>query len=224
MSPTTVRRGRIYDRQTLRTLRQMFKNMRTRCFTKGTRYWKDYGGRGITICHEWLNNRLSFVKWAVDNDWCPGLEIDRIDNDGNYEPSNCRFLALKSNCRNQRRTIRLTAFSETKPLQEWAEDPRCCISSACLDGRIRNGISAEIAITTPSGSLPRNPGHSCVTLTINGETRFVREWLEINGISRACYKSRIHQKWPREKAATTPRQKAGRKKATPKVEISLDVV
>lgn len=66
------------------------------------RTYRDYGGRGISICPEWRNNKAAFITWALANGWEPGLQIDRINNDGNYEPSNCRFVTPSQNSNNRR--------------------------------------------------------------------------------------------------------------------------
>ncbi|MFW1982629.1 hypothetical protein ACG94M_04770 [Acinetobacter guillouiae] len=75
-----------------------------RCYDPKVRSYKDYGGRGITICEEWMDSK-GFLTW-VDSygDIENGYELDRINNDGNYEPSNCRFIARSENCQNRRST------------------------------------------------------------------------------------------------------------------------
>lgn len=77
-------------------------NMRKRCLSKGNKDYKNYGGRGIQICQEWLDDKYSFFKWSYENNYRPDLEIDRIDNDGNYEPSNCRYITRQENRNNRR--------------------------------------------------------------------------------------------------------------------------
>jgi|SRR3972149_5287855 len=69
---------------------------------KNTAY-KNYGGRGITVCNEWLEF-IQFRDWALNNGYTEGLQINRINNNGNYEPSNCDFVTAKENSRNQRTT------------------------------------------------------------------------------------------------------------------------
>ncbi len=76
-------------------------DMRYRCNRKENKSYKYYGGRGITVCDEWLMFS-NFKKWALENEYRERLEIDRIDNDGNYEPSNCRFVTHAQNSRNTR--------------------------------------------------------------------------------------------------------------------------
>jgi hypothetical protein len=66
--------------------------------------YKNYGGRGIVVCQEWLNNPAQFVTWAESNGWAKGLEIDRIDNNSGYSPVNCRFVTRKENNSNRRNT------------------------------------------------------------------------------------------------------------------------
>ena len=78
-----------------------WRAMTYRCSCKNGKNYKDYGGRGITVCKDWLN-ASNFIKWATSNGYCEGLQIDRINNDGNYEPSNCRFVNARDNVLNQR--------------------------------------------------------------------------------------------------------------------------
>ncbi len=95
--------------------------MLTRCTNENEPCYKNYGGRGITVCEEWRTDFLSFYNWAIENNWEKGLEIDRINNDGNYEPMNCRFVSRKQNTRNRRSTVMLKYLGETKAMSEWAE-------------------------------------------------------------------------------------------------------
>lgn len=76
------------------------KNMITRCTNPKYKYYKDYGDRGILVCDEWKNDYISFYNWAIKNGYEEGLSLDRINNDGNYEPSNCRWTTQKIQTRN----------------------------------------------------------------------------------------------------------------------------
>lgn len=85
-------------------LYKVWNGMKTRCYNKNFIYYCNYGGRGITICYEWLNDFEIFYKWAISNGYEEGLTIDRINNDGNYEPNNCRWITRAEQNRNQRKT------------------------------------------------------------------------------------------------------------------------
>ena len=77
--------------------------MHYRCENENHSQYKDYGGRGITVCKEWsMDNAETFISWAVDNGWKKGLEIDRIDNNKGYSPDNCRFVTRRENSRNRK--------------------------------------------------------------------------------------------------------------------------
>jgi hypothetical protein len=80
-------------------------NMKQRCYYPKSTFYKRYGERGIKVCDEWKNSFISFYNWAIKNGWSKELKIDRIENDGNYEPSNCQFVTNKVNCRNTSRTL-----------------------------------------------------------------------------------------------------------------------
>lgn len=76
-------------------------HMRERCLNPRHSKYHRYGGRGITICDEWRDDPVAFCAWATANGWQPGLQLDRINNDGNYEPGNCRFVTHAENQRNR---------------------------------------------------------------------------------------------------------------------------
>jgi len=80
-------------------LHGVWRQMKRRCTDAAWPGFYRYGGRGIKVCGEW-KDRLKFVKWAQANGWKPGLQIDRIDNDGDYSPENCRFITCRDNIRN----------------------------------------------------------------------------------------------------------------------------
>jgi len=81
----------------------VWSSMRRRCLNPNNPGYKDYGGRGIKICDEW-SDFANFRDWAIKNDLDKGTQIDRIDNDGNYEPSNCRVATPAKNNQNRRDT------------------------------------------------------------------------------------------------------------------------
>lgn len=83
-------------------LYSVWKDMKARCLNINCRGYKNYGGRGIKICDEWIESPHKFIEWASTNGWEKGLEIDRIDVNGNYEPSNIRFISHAENSRNRR--------------------------------------------------------------------------------------------------------------------------
>lgn len=104
----------------------IWETMRGRCENPNRAKYKDYGGRGIQVCEEW-HDAAKFCEWALENGYKEGLQIDRIDNNGNYEPLNCRWVTPKENSRNRRNTVYLSVKGETKSAAEWAEIT--CISS-----------------------------------------------------------------------------------------------
>jgi len=79
-------------------------NMKARCYSVNAPYYKNYGGRGITVCDEWKDDFQSFFDWSIANGWQKGLTIDRKNNNGNYTPDNCRWTTREKQAQNTRRT------------------------------------------------------------------------------------------------------------------------
>lgn len=133
-----MRKNRIYN---------IFEGMKQRCLNNKSAYYHLYGARGIKICDEWLQDRKKFFEWSFENGYKEGLSIDRIDVNGNYEPSNCRFVDIKTQMRNKR-TKRIIEYKGVKHcLSEWAEI--CNINPHNLRTRLKNGWEIGKALTTP---------------------------------------------------------------------------
>lgn len=94
-------------------LYKVYYGMLRRCDNPKEKGYHNYGGRGITICQEWRESVESFVEWALSVGYEDGLQIDRKNNDGNYEPGNCRFIAAIDNCQNTRKCVQIKAFNKT---------------------------------------------------------------------------------------------------------------
>ena len=107
--------------------------------------YKDYGGRGIRMCAEWRESYEAFREWALQNGYADHRSIDRINNDGDYSPSNCRCTDTYKQANNRTDTCFLTLDGITKSVSDWARD--LGLPYAKLKKRIRLGWSAEKVLT-----------------------------------------------------------------------------
>lgn len=98
------------------------EGMIDRCYNTHSPSYKHYGERGISICKEWRNDFMSFYNWALNNGYQEDLSIDRIDVDGNYEPSNCRWIPMAEQSKNRRNTVYFTYNGEKKPISDWVRE------------------------------------------------------------------------------------------------------
>ena len=113
---------------------KIYKDMKTRTTNKNCPEYKNYGGRGIKICDEWLSDFRKFYYWSINNGYKDELTIDRIDVNGNYEPSNCRWTTQKVQQNNRTNNHNITYNGETHTMKQWAE--RLGIKYKTLERRI----------------------------------------------------------------------------------------
>ncbi len=99
----------------------IWKNMKQRCSNPNRKDYSLYGGRGISVCKEWINNFNAFLSWSIDSGYDNTLSLDRIDVNGDYEPKNCRWVTQKKQCNNTRRNIIIEMDGEIHTLKEWCE-------------------------------------------------------------------------------------------------------
>lgn len=102
-------------------LYRIWRGMKERCNNPNSNAYSNYGGRGIKVCDEWKNDFEVFYSWAITNGYSDNLSIDRIDVNGNYEPSNCRWADTKTQCNNMRTNKYFTINSTTKTMKQWAD-------------------------------------------------------------------------------------------------------
>lgn len=124
-----------------------WRKMKDRCECPTHQAYKDYGGRGIKVCDEWQKFE-NFRDWAYGNGYQEKLTLDRIDVNGNYEPSNCRWTTWKAQANNRRSNHRVTAYGETHTIQEWSDITG--IKHSTIWRRLcKPGWSAEDAVSKP---------------------------------------------------------------------------
>lgn len=124
-------------------LHMAWASMKTRCFNKKAKDYMRYGGRGITVCDDWINSFMLFRDWALTSGYKKGLTLDRIDVDGNYEPNNCKWATCLEQANNRRDTIRYKGETSTNACR------RLGIFEYTIKRRIRSGWSTEDAFTIP---------------------------------------------------------------------------
>lgn len=127
------------------SLYEVWKSIKQRCLNPQSKAYKNYGGRGICICDEWKNNFENFYKWSISNGYTKGLTIDRIDNNSNYSPQNCRWVTRLQQANNKRNTIYLTINNKTDSLSNWLRVYN--VNRSTYMTRIKYGKTPEQALT-----------------------------------------------------------------------------
>lgn len=131
-----------------------YHNMKNRCLNPNNYRYKNYGARGIKVCDEWKNSFISFYNWAIENGYNDSLTLDRIDVNGNYEPSNCRWIPMQEQF-----------YNRTDNVYYIVNDEKRCLADLCKEynmpyhtvkKRLERGKDIITALTTPINKKYRN--------------------------------------------------------------------
>ena len=164
-------------------LRSIYNGMRLRCYNENSINYKYYGGKGVTICDEWLLSFENFFDWAINNGYNENLTIDRIDSEKEYSPDNCKWSTKKEQAYNRSMSVKLTLNGRTMYMTEWSEE--LGIDKKTLSWRYRNGWSDEEILSNKKD----------IILTYNGESKNLLEWSKKTGIKKSTLWDRYNRGW-----------------------------
>lgn len=162
-----------------------------RCYNKSHPYYRYYGGKGITICSEWLSDYNSFKDWAISSGYSDNLTIDRIDNSKGYTPENCRWVTMKEQQNNRTNNRLITYKGCTKTMKQWSE----CLGipyRTIKDRIVNRGYTAEKAFSKAYYA-------NCRLIDINGKKQSVRAWCNELSLNYNTVLWRLHHGWPTDK-------------------------
>ena len=170
-------------------LYRIWQMMRQRCNNENAENYKYYGGRGICVCDEWENDFSLFALWSFANGYNDNLTIDRIESNGNYEPSNCRWISKKEQMNNRSSNTKYTYDGETHTLSEWAD-----IYTRWSNGKRGTELFAPAKIKMKN----REP------IEYNGKTQTIRQWSEEYNINYSTLIKRLDSGMDISTALTKP--------------------
>lgn len=176
--------------------------MKQRCFNETNPKFHRYGGRGITITDEWLDFK-GFEKWSKLNGYKKELTLDRINTNGNYEPSNCRWVnqSVQQNNRNNNRIVSYEGKEYT--LAELSDLHG--VNQATLAQRLKKGMSVKEAIN-------KRINFDYILVEIDGEIKPLKKWCEQLGLPYKTIHARVSRGWEPKEALQKPVRKGNYKR------------
>ena len=164
-------------------LARCYHDMIKRCYKPGAAGYDQYGARGITVCDEWRNDKHAFNDWAINNGYTDELTIDRIDNDGNYCPENCRWVTKHFNFTHKRCNHHLTYGGLTMTPFEWSNKlgvSKHLFYRMCLKRPIEE-VNAYLADIIEGRAVYTKPIRKKRYIKIDGVRRPIKEWATMIG-------------------------------------------
>lgn len=191
-------------------LYEVWVGMKKRCYNSNSPAYKNYGGRGITVCDEWKDNYTAFRDFMLGLGYDDSLPfrsqtLERINVNGNYEPNNCKLVSMKEQNVNRRNNHYVTYKGETKTITEIANEHGLEVEN--LLNRINYfGYTIEEAVEKPVRNYPRRKAPE---YEVDGESLTLREWAERFGMTRGQFKSKTRRKTVEEVVRQLKKEKNG---------------
>ena len=186
-----------YEHKVRTRLGSIYHNMKTRCTNPNYDKYKYYGGKGVSICDEWLKSYDAFEEWALSHGYKDHLTLERKDVNGNYTPENCCWVSRKKQANNRTSNRYIKYRGKTKTVAEWSEITG--INYKTLSERIDHGWPIYKAMTTPVQNT-KHPRY----ITFNGETKQVYEWAAEIGMPYNTLHNRLARGWSIQEALSVP--------------------
>lgn len=176
-------------------LYSIFKGIHARCYNKNNPKYKNYGARGICVCDEWYKNYLVFCEWAINSGYRDDLTIERIDVNGDYKPSNCKWLTNTEQMWNRTDTLYVTYKGEQYCMSYILRELGLLQHMSTIKKRMKNGCTFEEAVQKPFDRR--------MMITYNNVTKSIDEWAEFYGIKKhTLYRRLTKMNLPFEEAIT----------------------
>lgn len=188
----------------------VWRKMKARCYDESQKGYENYGGRGITVCAEWIHDYTEFKKWAMSNGYDEKAErgeytLDRIDVNKGYAPDNCRFINMKEQANNRNNNTIIEFDGKKQTISQWADE--LGIKLVTLQARYQRGWSTEKMLTTAVHKKNKK-------YLFNDEILTLEEISERQGIPLQILKSRMYKGWDINDAVSKPVRFYGVRKIT----------
>ena len=177
-------------------LRRIYHNMKTRCTNPNYDKYQYYGGKGISVCKEWMSSFHTFEEWAKSHGYNDNLTLERKDVNGNYSPENCCWVSIKEQANNRTSNHYIEYNGITKTLTQWCEDLGLVYGT--VKQRLRSGWAVERAFNELAHDT-----HTPYMITFNGQTKRLYEWARDIGLPFKVLYNRLDRGWTVEQALTT---------------------
>jgi hypothetical protein len=199
------RKHNTYYRSWDTPLFKVWHAMIRRCHSSKAPNRKYYFDRGIAVCQLWRDDFSAFEKWSLDNGYRQGLQIDRIDVNGNYEPSNCRWISPRMNSHNRSNNIEIMFRGEKRKLVDVIDETKCDIDTRTVYKRIiQHGWDVEKALKEPKHYQGKR---GRIILDYNGQKMSTRDIAKKTGLSPSAIRNRLFkQNMTIEQAIKEPRK------------------
>jgi len=183
-------------------LYHVYNSMKQRCYNPNCKDYYLYGERNIHMCDEWIGKDgfVNFYNWSIENGYDTGLEIDRIDGNDIYKPTNCRYVNQIEQSNNTNKNIVIEYKGRPDTLQNICRDLK--LTPECIYARLRGGRTVNEALSTPTDKKRHIKKDKLYEL--DGESKTIRDWCKIYDRKDMTVYRRVYNGWDLETALMTP--------------------